>query len=281
MNSYRSLWEKLLPFYDENEAKAIIRTVLEVRYGMTLTDVLCDKVSELSTHERHALQKIMDRLTHGEPVQYVLGKTCFAGRTFHVGPGVLIPRPETEGLCQWIISSSEDHPAHPAILDIGTGSGCIAITLALGIPQAKVSAWDISDRALEIAKDNASALKAQVCFEQQDILSAPKDAMRWDTIVSNPPYICPSEATDMERHVLEHEPDSALFTPGGRPLFFYQAIAEYALHALKPKGSLYLEINPRYAESLHKMLTAYGLTTIETRKDQFGKKRMMKAVRPF
>jgi len=171
-----------------------------------------------------------------------------------------------------------------AILDIGTGSGCIAITLALDCPEAKVTGWDISEDALRIARENAQRLNAEnVTFEHQDILYplssllSPLSSKKWHTIVSNPPYICEKERAQMERNVLEHEPEVALFVPDDDPLLFYRAIARYAVRTLKPGGSLYFEINPLYASEMQRMLNDEGFSHTEIRNDQFGKQRFTKS----
>ena len=280
MKTYQQFWQSLTPLYDAGEAQAIVRTVLDVEYGMTLTDIICGKVNELSSDEERNLEEIITRLQNGEPVQYVLGEADFAGRTFHVEPGVLIPRPETAELCQWIeeeVSSLEaDDPKQ--ILDICTGSGCIAITLGLNIPNSEVTGWDISEDALRIAQGNVEMLKAgNVRIEYQDALMLPKAAEAADIIVSNPPYICEKEKADMEKNVLEHEPSIALFVSDEDPLKFYRAIAEYASSALKSEGALYFEINPIYEKETREMLEELGFKDIETKEDAFGKKRMMKA----
>lgn len=321
MKTYQQLWQSLTPLYDAGEAQAIVRTVLDVEYGMTLTDIICGKVNELFADEGRKLEEIIIRLQKGEPVQYVLGEADFAGRPFHVEPGVLIPRPETAELCQWIeedmavkstVSSedfSEDSPQATddarQILDICTGSGCIAITLGLNIPNSEVTGWDISEDALRIAQGNVEMLKARnVRIEYQNALALQKAAetdnekmkvnadkevvkpkgeaktpstQKWDMIVSNPPYICEKEKADMEKNVLEHEPSIALFVPDENPLKFYRAIAEYASSALKPGGALYFEINPIYEKETREMLQSLGFKDIETKEDAFGKKRMMRA----
>ena len=302
MKTYQQLWQSLTPLYDAGEAQAIVRTVLDVKYGMTLTDIICGKVNEISADEERKLEEIIIRLQKGEPVQYVLGEADFAGRTFHVEPGVLIPRPETAELCQWIEKdmieksivssgdSSEDSPEDSSgnspqatddaklILDICTGSGCIAITLGLNIPNSEVTGWDISEDALRIARGNVEMLKARnVRIEYQDALALPKAAEAADLIVSNPPYICEKEKADMEKNVLEHEPSLALFVPDEDPLKFYRAIAEYASSALKSGGALYFEINPIYEKETREMLLKLDFKDIETKEDAFGKKRMMRA----
>ena len=280
MKTYQEFWQSLTPLYDAGEAQAIVRTVLDVEYGMTLTDIICGKVNELSSDEERNLEEIIARLQNGEPVQYVLGEADFAGRTFHVEPGVLIPRPETAELCQWIEEevSSQEADERKQILDICTGSGCIAITLGLNIPNSEVTGWDISEDTLRIAQGNVEMLKAgNVRIEYQDALMLPKTAEAADIIVSNPPYICEKEKADMEKNVLEHEPSIALFVPDEDPLKFYRAIAEYASSALKSEGALYFEINPIYEKETREMLEELGFKDIETKEDAFGKKRMMKA----
>ena len=372
--TYEALWHRLSSLYDAGEAKAIVRLVLDVRFGMSFTDILCGKVSELSSDDQTELEKIMLRLEKGEPVQYVLGVAEFCGRQFRVSPSVLIPRPETEELCgmvgdfvgdfvecgRWkveggvieergvfeeggrrkeegeylipekgqiipkeeqiipkeeqiileeghiipekgkIILEKDDRIREKEdrirdkefrILDIGTGSGCIAITLALGIPGAKVTAWDISDDALHIAKQNAHTLGADVLFEKRDILNISPSSFllppssntppssKYSIIVSNPPYICHKEQSAMEKNVLEHEPHLALFVPDNDPLLFYRAIANYAIKALRTGGMLFFELNPVYANDTEKMIQELGFKHTELRKDQFGKLRFLKATK--
>ena len=288
--TYEELWHRLTHIYDAGEAKAIVRWVLDVRFALSWTDILCGKVTELSAHDQTELEKIMQRLEKGEPVQYIIGVADFFGRQFHVAPGVLIPRPETEELCRWIISQKGQSPLCE-ILDIGTGSGCIAITLALELPDAKVTVWDISDDALRIAAGNAKCLGANVTFKHRDVLDSSLFTLdsslftlhsslpKWDLIVSNPPYICEKEKSAMECNVLEHEPHLALFVPDDDPLLFYRAIAQYAVVALKPQGSLFFEINPLYADDLAQMLRMMSYHDISIRQDQFGKSRFLKATK--
>lgn len=283
MKTYQQLWQSLTPLYDADEAKAIVRTILDVKYGMTFTDIICGKVTELSADEGIKLEEIINRLQKAEPVQYVLGEADFAGRRFHVEPGVLIPRPETAELCRWI--EADTALSAMQILDICTGSGCIAITLALDLPHATVTGWDISQDALRIAQNNVTLQDAEnVTIAYQDALALPKASEsshteKWDIIVSNPPYICDKERDDMEQNVLEYEPSIALFVPDEDPLRFYRAIAEYASIALKPRGALYFEINPLYEQAMREMLQGLGFTDITTQKDSFGKNRMMRAIR--
>ena len=287
---YEELWHRLTHIYDAGEAKAIVRWVLDVRFDMSWTDILCGKVTELSAHDQTELEKIMQRLEKGEPVQYIIGVADFFGRQFHVAPGVLIPRPETEELCRWIISQKGQSPLCE-ILDIGTGCGCIAITLALELPDAKVTAWDISDDALRIAAGNAKSLGANVTFEHCDVLDSslftPDSSLftlhsslpSWDLIVSNPPYIQPKECDEMAKNVLDYEPQIALFAPEDNPIVFYQRIGDYAWQHLNPGGLLFFELNPLTADQVCDSLRTTGFMEIEIRKDQFGKNRFLKAMK--
>ena len=293
--TYETLWHKLIPLYEADEAKAIVRWVLDVRFGLSWADILCGKVTELSANDQTELEKIMCRLEKGEPVQYIIGVADFCGRQFHVEPGVLIPRPETAELCRLILSTDlhgqirniREIPCHSDanILDIGTGSGCIAITLALEMPEAKVTAWDISDDALRIASENASRLGAKVTFEHRDALSISLTSHlspltpHYDLIVSNPPYICNQEADGMAQNVLDYEPHEALFGPEEDPALFYKRIGDYASIALKPGGWLYFELNPLTADEVSAYLEALGFIETEIRCDQFGKRRFLKTMK--
>ena len=270
--NYEQLYQRLSNIYDTGEAKAIVRWVLDVRFGLSTADIYCGKVTQLSPNDQAEHEKIMQRLEKAEPVQYVLGMADFCGRQFHVAPGVLIPRPETAELCQLIVQDGGGD-----ILDIGTGSGCIAITLALDIADSKVTAWDISDDALAIAKGNADKLDANVVFEHRDALAIESDVERWNVIVSNPPYICRKEADEMEENVLRYEPDTALFVPDDDPLLFYRHIMHYAQSSLRQGGRLYFEINPIYADSIVYKLTELGFVEVSKIDDQYGKTRFIKA----
>lgn len=275
---YRELWLRLTPLYDEGEARAIVRWVMESAFGMTTADILSGKITQLSADDHHKLEKMMARLEKAEPVQYVLGEAVFHGRSFKVERGVLIPRPETEELCDWVSSSCGDSVPCRA-LDIGTGSGCIAITLAKEMA-AEVEAWDMSETALAVAGDNARRLGAEVRFRRQDALKPPLDCERWDVIVSNPPYVGESERTAMHPNVLRYEPEEALFVSEDDPLLFYSAIAAYAAEALCHGGRLFFEINPRFVRQLTTMLNQHHFTQIATRNDAFGRCRFMQALRP-
>lgn len=275
--TYRELWRTLEPLYGNGEARAVTDYVLDVCFGLSKADIMCGAVEEMTAEKAAELNKIFNRLTKGEPVQYVLGRAEFCGRWFSVRPGVLIPRPETEELCAWITADSKAS-ASPKVLDIGTGSGCIAITLQLDMPESKVTAWDISADALDVARENAQQLGANVNFVKLDALNT-KPEGEWDVIVSNPPYICEKEKKDMAVNVLEHEPHTALFVPDADPLLFYRAITRLAVQTLNKGGRLYFEINPIYADDTCRMMQAEGMTAVELRSDMYGKQRMAKGVK--
>lgn len=275
--TYRELWRTLEPLYGNGEARAVTDYVLDVCFGLSKADIMCGAVEEMTAEKTAELRKIFSRLTGGEPVQYVLGRAEFSGRWFNVRPGVLIPRPETEELCAWITADSKAADC-PKVLDIGTGSGCIAITLQLDMPESNVTAWDISADALDVARENAQRLGANINFVRQDALNA-KPEGEWDVIVSNPPYICEKEKKDMAANVLEHEPHTALFVPDADPLLFYRAITHFAVQTLNKGGRLYFEINPIYAEDTCRMMRAEGMTAVELRSDMYGKQRMAKGVK--
>lgn len=286
--TYTELWQRLVPLYGQREAVAIVRALLDDLFGLSLTDIVGGKVSELSAEEQQLVEEKMQRLVSGEPLQYVVGHAWFCGRRFDVNPSVLIPRPETEVLCKRI---AEDYgqpycalqPPEPLrILDIGTGSGCIAVTLALDLRNSDVDAWDISGDALLTARQNAHMLQARVNFSLHDALDTealpvPDDDSKYSIIVSNPPYICDSESKDMRQNVLGFEPHGALFVPDDRHLLFYSPIADYAAVALKPGGRLYFEINPLYADDITVMLLRKGFTMATAFNDQFGKRRFIVA----
>ena len=277
--TFRDFWQPLSQLYEAEEARAIARLVMERRFGLSMTDIACGAVEGIEEKE---LTAIASRLITGEPVQYVLGEAAFCGRMFHVEPGVLIPRPETEGLIDLLFDNLLFDDLG-SILDIGTGSGCIACTVALEMESRKldstyVTAWDISDRAIAVARSNALALGAKVNVEKQDMLTPPDDVHRWDIIVSNPPYVCEHEKMAMHQNVLDHEPAEALFVPDDDPLLFYRAIGRYAVRALKPGGALLLEINPLYANELQELLSATGFAGVEIHEDVFGKKRFARGI---
>lgn len=294
--TYHDICQRLTPLYGQQEAKAMTRMLLEDLFGLSFADILCGATEHLSDADTLRLQQSVDRLLDAEPLQYVTGTAFFCGHPFHVAPGVLIPRPETE----WIVDTAANlvTSSAPRILDIGTGSGCIAtsISLALADRHCHTEAWDISEDALRIAADNAERLGAEVKFRRHDALRLEEDfpaeenqggaealsdtnaaAESWDIIVSNPPYICNREAADMHANVLRHEPHLALFVPDTDPLLFYRAIARYAMRNLRKGGWLLFECNTLYAHDTAQMASDMGFVTSVVEDDCFGKPRFVKA----
>lgn len=270
--------QELKSHYGSSEGRALYRMVMEECFGLTHTDILLGKDNEISTEQQQRLDEITERLLKNEPIQYILGRATFCGHSFEVCPGVLIPRPETEKLVSTVSTICSAIPSTdvpPSILDIGTGSGSIAVSLAL--EGYRVSAMDISPTALEVAERNATRLGAVINFFQDDILQPTHTAPRWDVIVSNPPYICLHEAAEMEPNVLMHEPHQALFVPDTDPLIFYRAIAAYAMSHLTPGGWLCLEINRAYPKEISLLLASFGFTDINITSDQYDNPRIASA----
>lgn len=270
--------QHLQDVYPPEEVRAILYLLLEKLFHLTTFDVCMGKYRTLSTEERREWEKITERLQKGEPVQYILGETGFCGRTFRLTPDTLIPRPETAELVHWILDDASLRGGISSVLDIGTGSGCIAISLAAEFPLATVEGWDISEGALQTARDNSRLLGIPVTFRKQDVLSTDLPDVCFDIIVSNPPYVTESEKAGMERNVLEWEPHTALFVPDDDPLRFYHAIARFARQALSPGGTLYFEINRAYGAAVVRLLEGMGYVEVELRKDLSGNDRMIKAI---
>ncbi|OKZ13812.1 MAG: protein-(glutamine-N5) methyltransferase, release factor-specific [Bacteroides sp. 43_108] len=273
--------KRLTPAYEAGEATAIAYLLMEKKYGLSKVDILTGKRPELTDEGQREFETMLDRLAGMEPIQYVLGIAEFDGFDLRVSPAVLIPRPETEELVEWIADDIK-HSGNmcPSILDIGTGSGCIPIALARRFPEAGISACDISEAALKTAKENAERLKVEVDFFLADALDTESMAGRgkkYDIIVSNPPYVCEDEKKDMEKNVLEHEPHSALFVPDNDPLMFYRAIAVAGKSMLKEGGSIYFEINRRFPDEMTALMNSLGYSETEYRNDMFGNPRMVHA----
>lgn len=286
--TYSEIWHRIATSYDDGEARAIARILIEELFGLSYTDIVCGATEQLSADDTLRLDTAVRRIEQGEPLQHVLGYADFCGNRFCVNDSVLIPRPETEWLVDEGAKLMSDgntptdikKPKSKRILDIGTGSGCIAISLKLRLGDAYVEAWDISEEALRTAQDNADALKAEVVFRKRDALRADNTAAPWDLIVSNPPYICDSERTAMDDNVLLHEPHTALFVPDDDPLRFYRAIARYALLTLNIGGSLLFECNIRYAEATGKMLSDMGFEEVTVSDDCFNLPRFVRGSSP-
>lgn len=276
---YKTIFDSLRARYDSGEARALAFLVLEDAFDVSRTDVYADKVRHFSEDEHVRLQNILQRMVAGEPVQYVLGSARFCGLDFRVTPATLIPRPETEELVDWAVSKAKEMGRHALrLLDGGTGSGCIAIALSRQLPSAVVTAWDLSETALEVARQNARLHQANVVFEHRDLLADLPPSRSLDLIVSNPPYICHREQADMEEHVLAHEPATALFVPDADPLLFYRALCRIGCHSLCAGGYILMEVNRAYAEETACLFRTAGFERVEVRCDQFGQPRMVGAM---
>ena len=268
--------EGLATAYSDGEIKALTRIIATELLGVSqMTFYLKDDIT-LTAGQQTLLDKAIERLKKQEPIQYILGYSDFCGLRFKVTPATLIPRPETSELVEWIVSEST---GNGSILDIGTGSGCIAVSLAHKLPQSKVTAWDISPDALAVATENSKANGCAVAFEEVDILAYKPTGEQFNIIVSNPPYIKENEKAAMHSNVLDWEPHTALFVPDSDPLLFYRTIAEKGLELLKPGGRIYFEINRAHGKETMEMLAALGYTDIELRKDFAENDRMIRAVK--
>ena len=256
---------RLQPYYTAEEVSALSRIVCCDLLGQAPTDYYLGKDIALSPKKEQELEDILQRLSRFEPLQYIEGRTLFLGREFWVAPGVLIPRPETEELVELML---KEIPADARILDVGTGSGCIAISLAKELPDALVTAWDVSPEALSVARANARKLQANVRFVECDVLACQVDEVgQYDVIVSNPPYVTEAEKADMEPNVLQWEPSLALFVPDDDPLRFYRRIAVLGRDMLADGGRLYFEINRAYGREMVEMLRTMGYVGVRVEKD--------------
>lgn len=256
------------------EIQGIAYLMFENLLGLSKAQILAEKAIAISPSDEAKLRDAVQRINQHEPVQYVLGEADFFGRKFKVSPAVLIPRPETEELVRLVIDCTTTEG--PRVLDIGTGSGCIPVTLALEIPGSIVYATDVSAEALMVAKDNATKLNAKVTFIENDILKEELTLRALDVVVSNPPYIAPEEQRDMKSNVVDHEPHLALFTPGDDPLIFYRSIVSKAKAALRSGGLLCVEINERHGEAVGELFTTAGYKDVQIIKDLSGKDRIVK-----
>lgn len=294
--------------YGAQEASAIAFALLEDKYGVSRTNVLLGKDKDFSAEEHNEFAEIVKKISAGLPMQYAVGRALFCGRYFKVTPDTLIPRAETEGVLDLLTpqptppasrAGGEECPssksaaeavvsAPPArgaggagfrVLDCGTGSGCIAITIALEHPDWEVEAWDISEGALAVAEENAAMLGAQnVTFLRRDILAEAQQPSgeQYAILVSNPPYICDKEAAEMEAHVLDHEPHTALFVPDSDPLLFYRALAEIGRARLVSGGWIVVECNRAYTQETAALFRDYGFLDVEIIDDCFGAPRFVR-----
>ena len=261
---------------EPQEVQAMIRIICEDIFNYDPVDVALRPESELPEFAQERITDLIARMRRHEPLQYIIGWARFHGHKFKVTPTVLIPRPETEQLVDIIVN--ENPASDLRVLDMGTGSGCIAISLARALKFASVDALDVSRDALAVARENAAALKVKVRFFESDML-LPQPAATYDVIVSNPPYICWSERESMERNVKDYEPGQALFVPDNDPLMFYKAIAPYAQQSLEKGGRLYLEINQRFGNEVKRLLEDNGFEDVRIIQDTFGKVRFAAAVK--
>lgn len=269
----------LSDLYPWEETQSFFNWLAESYLGFSRFEVSINGEEEISTEIEAKFSEALERLQNHEPIQYILGETEFYGLPFKVTPHTLIPRPETEELVEWIVSEYKNQKSKIKILDVGTGTGCIAISLAKNLENTKILAIDICSSSLEVARENAALNHVKVNFFQADILKTKSLPQQYDVLVSNPPYVREIEKQRMQANVLRHEPGEALFVSNEDPLLFYRAIAQLAKTHLTPTGTLYFEINEYLSKEMQRMLEAEGFTDIELKKDIFGKFRMLKCRR--
>jgi release factor glutamine methyltransferase len=275
------LTKELKNNYDNDELKNIIDLVIEHITNMPRMDQVKNRVSYLTCEQLEDIDAITERLKKNEPIQYVLGEAWFTGMKFKVNKNVLIPRPETEELVDWIVKQLAIGNKQSAIIDIGTGSGCIPITLKKKLPDAKVAAIDVCSEALFTATENAIAHNTEINFILLDFLDEEKwkELGQFDIVVSNPPYVKQNELNTMHDRVTAFEPHLALFVPDNDPLLFYKKLSDFSLKHLNPNGSLFVEINEALADAVVNLFQSAGFINVEIRKDMQGKDRMIKAIK--
>lgn len=282
---YNKLNHSLSDLYPKSEIRIFGNLILKKITDLSLARILADKDMVLSPEQSEEADQIIERLTNYEPIHYVLGETEFFNLKFKVNPDVLIPRPETEELVEWVSddlkfveSSSDSAEQNVKILDIGTGCGCIPVALKKHHPKAQISAMDVSAEALVVAKENGALNQTDVGFFQDDILNPKADERKWNIIVSNPPYIPLDEKVNIDKQVKSYEPHVALFSPTEEPLLFYHSIAKYALQHLEPDGKIYLETHKNLSRDVAMLLGEYGFKDVIIRTDMSGNERMVRAV---
>lgn len=276
---FRSTVARLTASLGAGEGDAAARIIFEDVAGYDRKYLFMNGDRDITDYMQGKIDEVVTKVEKGEPVQYAVGRALFMGNSYEVSPAVLIPRPETAELVD-LITKEYDGKSDLTVLDVGTGSGCIALSLARALPFSHVTGFDISEKAIEVAQRNATNLKAKVEFEVCDILNAQAISDSYDIIVSNPPYICRSEATEMDSRVLDYEPDNALFVPDNDPLLFYRNIAHYASTALRSGGTLWFEINSRFPDEMRTMLTEAGFVDIDVIRDYRGLYRFTRATLP-
>jgi release factor glutamine methyltransferase len=271
--------EKLSAQYDKDELNEIISLALEAVKGFTKTALTMQSDAKLTTNEAYELGRILYDLKQNKPIQYILGYSWFYGMKFTVNEDVLIPRPETEELCRWIIETAKHKAEIKNVLDIGTGSGCIAIAVKKNLSHLNVTALDVSGKALAVAKTNAEQNQTSIHLIHADILQQPALAQRFDIIVSNPPYVLHSDKTSLHERVIKHEPHLALFADEEDALVYYKAIADFAAQHLNENGILFFEIHESKGKEVTDLFISKSFRDVELRKDISGKDRMIKAVK--
>jgi release factor glutamine methyltransferase len=263
--------KSITPLYNKDEASSLYYMLCEELLSIPKSKLIIAEDMDLSVDKINSLHNCLERLKKHEPIQYVLGKTLFMGINFKVNPAVLIPRPETEELVRLMLKEDLDGKE---ILDIGTGSGCIAISLAKNLPNAKITALEISKDALEVAKENAKINNVDIDFVYADIFNYKSDK-KYDIIVSNPPYVLELEKKNMSKNVLEYEPELALFVTDDDPLKFYKAILDFSKNSLNENRKIYFEINEKYKDEIKRLTYDYGYSNIECKDDLFGRNRFI------
>ncbi|HOP05245.1 MAG TPA: peptide chain release factor N(5)-glutamine methyltransferase [Tenuifilaceae bacterium] len=277
MDIYRKLVNELETIYSRNESQSLARLIIEKVLGLQPHQILINRSINLEKNQEEQILYYLEQLKLQKPIQYLLGEAYFFNLSLSVTPDVLIPRPETEELVSWVIESASNFK-NVKILDIGTGSGCIALALATNLGNSTIYATDISEKALTVARENSKLLGAEVTFLQNDILSDVSiPDSPFDIIVSNPPYVMASEKKFMKPNVLDNEPETALFVPNNDPLKYYRSIAEKAQSLLTPNGLVFCEINEAYGDETAILFSSFGFNSVEVRKDIHGKDRLLKA----
>lgn len=277
-NTIQYIETELEAYYPKTEISGFIRIIMETVFGFSYTDFILRKDEVLDNQKKEWMEEIVNRLKNHEPIQYILGETEFFHLKLAVNPAVLIPRPETEELVHWIVNSGIS--ANARILDIGTGSGCIALALKNEMPGVEVCGVDVSEEALKTAVQNAGRNKLEVEFQRADILKwQDRQWPKFDLVVSNPPYVRQLEKRQMDKNVLRYEPDGALYVDDKAPLVFYEAIAAFARENLNEGGWLFFEINEYLGKEMQTLVRELGFSEIELRKDINGRDRMLSCKR--
>ena len=281
LSEFRIYFRKILSeFYSNREIDTFFKILIDFYFDWKSTFIGLNPNYVLDSNQLQKLKFALAELELGKPIQYVTNQAFFLNNDFYVNDSVLIPRPETEELVKWVLDDINEYKIKsPHLVDIGTGSGCIAISLAKANREIKLTAIDLSKEALIVAKKNASKHKVKIDFVQEDIQSLSHLNRTFDIIVSNPPYIHPDEKKDILPNVLNHEPHMAVFTPNNDPIYFYRLIINFASKVLKSLGGLYLEINPKFLELLKSNFSSRNFSEVEVRNDIFGKPRMLKVIK--